>query len=95
MDGGGRFAGSLGRQAKSVLNWAGQALRRKPEPVRIRSESDSRFIAMMEQRLPRNLGNPHVIVNVPDYTLSLYNDGKVYWKTNISHYRTMSTQRMS
>jgi L,D-transpeptidase YcbB len=33
--------------------------------------------------LPRNLGNPHVIVNVPDYTLSLYNDGKVYWKTKI------------
>jgi murein L,D-transpeptidase YcbB/YkuD len=33
--------------------------------------------------LPRNLGNPHVVVNVPDYTLSLYNDGKVYWKTKI------------
>jgi murein L,D-transpeptidase YcbB/YkuD len=33
--------------------------------------------------LPRNLGNPHVIVNVPDYTLSLYNDGKLYWKTKI------------
>lgn len=56
MDGGGRFAGSLGRQAKSVLSRAGQALRRRPEPVRIRSETDSRFIAMMEQRLPRNLG---------------------------------------
>ena len=27
--------------------------------------------------LPRDLGNPHVIVNVPDYTLTLYNDGKV------------------
>ena len=33
--------------------------------------------------VPRNLGNPHVIVNVPDYTLSLYDDGKVYWKTKI------------
>jgi murein L,D-transpeptidase YcbB/YkuD len=33
--------------------------------------------------LPRNLGNPHVIVNVPDYTLALYNDGNVYWKTKI------------
>ncbi len=29
--------------------------------------------------LPRDLGNPHVIVNVPDYTLTLWNDGKVYW----------------
>ncbi len=33
--------------------------------------------------LPRDLGNPHVIVNVPDYTLTLYNDGKPYWKTKI------------
>ena len=33
--------------------------------------------------LPRDLGNPHVVVNVPDYALSLYNDGKVYWKTRI------------
>ena len=33
--------------------------------------------------MPRNLGNPHVIVNVPDYTLTLYNGGKVYWKTKI------------
>ncbi|HVZ51933.1 MAG TPA: L,D-transpeptidase family protein [Pseudolabrys sp.] len=32
---------------------------------------------------PRDLGNPHVIVNVPDYTLTLWNDGKVYWKTKI------------
>jgi L,D-transpeptidase YcbB len=33
--------------------------------------------------LPRDLGNPHVVVNVPDYTLTLYNDGKVYWRTKI------------
>ena len=33
--------------------------------------------------LPRDLGNPHVIVNVPDYTLTLYNHGKVYWNTKI------------
>ena len=32
---------------------------------------------------PRDLGNPHVVVNVPDYTLTLYNDGKVYWHTKI------------
>ena len=30
-----------------------------------------------------DLGNPHVIVNVPDYTLTLYNDGKVYWHTKM------------
>ena len=33
--------------------------------------------------LPRDLGNPHVIVNVPDYTLTLYNDGTTYWHTKI------------
>lgn len=33
--------------------------------------------------LPRDLGNPHVIVNVPDYTLTLWNNDKVYWKTKI------------
>ena len=33
--------------------------------------------------MPRNLGNPHVIVNVPEYTLTLYNDGKPYWHTKI------------
>ena len=32
---------------------------------------------------PRDLGNPHVIVNVPDYTLTLYNDDKPYWKSKI------------
>jgi murein L,D-transpeptidase YcbB/YkuD len=31
----------------------------------------------------RDLGNPHVIVNVPDYRLTLWNDGKVYWTTKI------------
>jgi L,D-transpeptidase YcbB len=33
--------------------------------------------------LPRDLGNPHVIVNVPDYRLTLWNDDKVYWTTKI------------
>ena len=32
---------------------------------------------------PRDLGNPHVVVNVPDYTLTLWDDGKVYWHTKI------------
>jgi murein L,D-transpeptidase YcbB/YkuD len=33
--------------------------------------------------LPRDLGNPHVIVNVPDYRLTLWDNGKVYWTTKI------------
>ena len=33
--------------------------------------------------VPRELGNTHVIVNIPDYRLTLWNDGKVYWTTRI------------
>jgi L,D-transpeptidase YcbB len=36
--------------------------------------------------LPRKLGNAdgnYVMVNVPDYTLSLYRGGELYWKTKI------------
>ena len=33
--------------------------------------------------MARDLGNPHVIVNVPDYRLTLWNDNKVYWTTKI------------
>jgi murein L,D-transpeptidase YcbB/YkuD len=36
--------------------------------------------------LPRKLGNAehtYVVVNVPDYTLSLFHNGKLYWKTKI------------
>ena len=32
---------------------------------------------------PRDLGNPHVVVNIPDYTLTLWNNGKPYWHSKI------------
>lgn len=31
----------------------------------------------------RDLGNPHVVVNIPDFRLTLYKDSKVYWTTKI------------
>ncbi len=31
----------------------------------------------------RDLGNIHVIVNIPDYRLTIYKDDKVYWSTRI------------
>jgi murein L,D-transpeptidase YcbB/YkuD len=31
----------------------------------------------------RDLGNPHVVVNIPNYRLTLFNDNKVYWDTRI------------
>jgi len=33
--------------------------------------------------LPRDLGNPHVIVNIPDFRLTLFDHDKVYWSTKI------------
>jgi L,D-transpeptidase YcbB len=33
--------------------------------------------------MPRDLGNPYVIVNIPDYRLTLFKDDKVYWSTKI------------
>jgi murein L,D-transpeptidase YcbB/YkuD len=43
------------------------------------------IVANMERLrwLPHELGKNHVVVNIPDYTLSLFHDGKVYWKTKI------------
>jgi murein L,D-transpeptidase YcbB/YkuD len=33
--------------------------------------------------MPRDLGKIHVVVNIPDYRLTLYKDDKVYWSTKI------------
>ncbi|MGI8527701.1 MAG: L,D-transpeptidase family protein [Pseudolabrys sp.] len=33
--------------------------------------------------MPRKLGNPYVVVNIPDYRLTLYKDDQVYWTTKI------------
>ncbi len=57
----------------------------KPETHRASADPIDTIIVNMERWrwLPRDLGNPHVIVNVPDYSLTLYNDGKVYWHTKI------------
>ena len=71
--------GNLGPNTLRALNGEQKEVRRaSADPI------DTIIVNMERWRwLPRNLGNPHVIVNVPDYTLSLYNDGKVYWKTKI------------
>ena len=60
----------------------------KPEPKSINRAShdpiDTVIVNMERWRwLARDLGNPHVIVNVPDYRLTLWNDNKVYWTTKI------------
>jgi murein L,D-transpeptidase YcbB/YkuD len=71
--------GNLGPNTVRALNGE------KRETHRVAANPIDTVIVNMERWrwLPRDLGNPHVIVNVPDYTLTLYNNGKVYWHTKI------------
>jgi murein L,D-transpeptidase YcbB/YkuD len=71
--------GNLGPNTTRALNGEQREVRRPSHnPI------DTILVNMERWRwLPRDLGNPHVVVNVPDYTLTLYNDGKVYWHTRI------------
>jgi murein L,D-transpeptidase YcbB/YkuD len=71
--------GNLGPNTVRALNGE------KRETHRVSTNPIDTVIVNMERWrwLPRNLGNPHVIVNVPDYTLTLYNNDKVYWHTKI------------
>jgi murein L,D-transpeptidase YcbB/YkuD len=71
--------GNLGPNTVRALNGETQTAQRPPaDPI------DTVIVNMERWRwLPRDLGNPHVIVNVPDFTLALWNDGKVYWHTKI------------
>ncbi len=71
--------GNLGPNTVKALNG--------DKPVVHRPSADPIDIVVVNMErwrwLPRDLGNPHVIVNVPDYRLTLYNDGKVYWTTKL------------
>ena len=71
--------GNLGPNTVRALNGEKQAAHRpSADPI------DTIVVNMERWRwLPRDLGNPHVIVNVPDFTLTLYNNDKVYWHTKI------------
>ncbi len=71
--------GNLGPATVRALNGEKQVTHRaSADPI------DTIIVNMERWRwLPRDLGNPHVIVNVPDYTLTLYNNGKVYWHSKI------------
>ncbi len=70
--------GNLGPNTLRALNGEKQVKHAAADPI------DTVIVNMERWRwFPRDLGNPHVIVNVPDYTLTLYNDGKPYWKTKI------------
>jgi L,D-transpeptidase YcbB len=71
--------GNLGPNTVRALNGERTEVRHaSADPI------DTIIVNMERWRwVPRNLGNPYVVVNVPDYTLTLFNNGKVYWKTKI------------
>ena len=70
--------GSLGANTVRALNGERQTKRVSADPI------DAIIVNMERWRwLPRDLGNPRVIVNVPNYDLTLFNDDKVYWRTKI------------
>jgi murein L,D-transpeptidase YcbB/YkuD len=48
-------------------------------------KSDQIIIANMERWrwVPRDLGKAHVVLNVPDFTLQVYNEGQSIWKTRV------------
>jgi murein L,D-transpeptidase YcbB/YkuD len=57
----------------------------KTDTARPRSDVTGTLIANLERWrwLPRDLGNAYVMVNVPDYTLSVTQNGKPIWRTKI------------
>lgn len=72
--------GNLGNNTVKALNGEKKEAARGPSgnPTDI-------ILANMERWrwYSRDLGNPHVVVNIPDYTLTLFNDGQKYWKTKV------------
>jgi murein L,D-transpeptidase YcbB/YkuD len=73
--------GMLGPNTLRALNGTHEAPHAPANPI------DTILVNMERWRwLPRKLGNSdndYVIVNVPDYTLTLMHDGKPLWKTKI------------
>jgi murein L,D-transpeptidase YcbB/YkuD len=70
--------GNVGNLTVRALNGEKREARRAIDPI------DTIIVNMERWRwLPRDLGNPHVIVNVPDYSLTLWNNGKPYWHSKI------------
>ncbi len=74
--------GNAGPNTVRALNGVkSEARRPAANPV------DTVIVTMERWRwLPRTLGNAnntYVVVNVPDYSLSLFNHGELYWKTKI------------
>ena len=73
------------RKTASQPSIEGSRKHHKADIPRPRSDVAGTLIANLERWrwLPRDLGNPYVMVNVPDYTLSVSQNGKPLWRTRI------------
>ena len=72
--------GNLGPSTVKALNGEKKEAAKGPSADPI----DTIIVNMERWRwFPRDLGNQHVIVNVPDFRLTLWNNNKVYWTTKI------------
>ena len=70
--------GMLGPNTVRALNGERHTHRGPRNPI------DTIIVNMERWRwYPRELGELHVIVNIPDFTLTLYDHDKVYWHTRI------------
>jgi murein L,D-transpeptidase YcbB/YkuD len=72
--------GNLGRNTTAALNGGPKSKEQRASHNPI----DTIVVNMERWRwFPRDLGAQHVIVNVPDYSLTLWSNSKVYWHTRI------------
>jgi murein L,D-transpeptidase YcbB/YkuD len=72
--------GNLGNNTVKAMNGEKKETARGPSG----DPTDIILVNMERWRwYQRDLGNPHVVVNIPDYTLTLTNDGKQYWKSKV------------
>jgi len=72
--------GNLGRVTVATLNGGPKTKEQRASHNPI----DTVVVNMERWRwFPRDLGAQHVIVNVPDYSLTLWSNNKVYWHTKI------------
>jgi murein L,D-transpeptidase YcbB/YkuD len=73
--------GNLGPNTTRALNGEKSAAN---TPAKVADPVDTIIVNLERWRwVPRELGKTHVIVNVPDYRLTLWNDDQVYWTTKI------------
>jgi L,D-transpeptidase YcbB len=79
------LSGSQAGRAPLQPTSASSGKRHKGDQPRERGDVTGTLIANMERWrwVPRDLGNAHVVVNVPDYTLSVLEGGRPIWHTKI------------